>query len=80
MLGDLAASSRVAGSPRAARSRWILARDMMSTPRSVPTTAKRPPPGVNSMSITAASRCSEAACLPFSITVAAVSRIAWPSE
>ena len=32
------------------------------------------------MSETEASRCSEAACLPFSMTEAAVSRIAWPSE
>ncbi len=47
-------------------------------PRSVPTTENRP--ASNSMSATAASSASDAACLPFSITLAAVTRMAWPSE
>ena len=32
------------------------------------------------MSDTAASNASDAACLPFSMTLAAVTRMAWPSE
>ena len=47
-------------------------------PRSVPTMENRP--CSNTMSAGAASSASDAACLPFSMTVAAVTRIAWPSE
>ena len=78
MLAISAASSVTASSPRAARARCWAASVMMSTPRSVPATEKRPPS--KAMSASAASSASEAAFLPRAITASDVTRIACPSE
>ena len=50
----------------------------MPMPRSVPAIENRP--ASKTISAGAASSASEAARRPFSMTVAAVARIAWPSE